>query len=189
MNLDTTGETITRTGGTDFIVDGFRAGQELFITGAEDSTNNGRYTINSVTSTVITLNENIPTSNTADTTAQLRAVSWEIMTEAIADDSTSLNIDSGAGTITGNGTSFLTQGFRAGMRIVISTAEDAGNNGTYTIGDVTATVITIDDNDSLAATNTDDTTALIETLTDFTLTNFTSGSPGRTGIIGLSVGS
>lgn len=187
LNLDTTGETITRTGGTDFLVDGFRPGQVLHIKSTEDATNEGRYTINAVTSTVITLNENIPASNTADTQAQIFAESWEIMTETITDDSTSYNFN-GAGdpdTITGNGTSFLTQGFREGMKIVISGSENTGeNDGTYTIASVTATVITLDSQDTLV-TNTADTTATLATLTDFTLTNHTSGTPGPDHIIGL----
>lgn len=187
LNLDTTGDTITRTGGTDFLVDGFRPGQALIIRSAEEAANEGRYTISTVTSTVITVTENITTTNATDTQAQIFAENWEIMTETISDDSTSYNFN-GAGnpdTITGNGTSFLTQGFREGMKIVIANSENTGeNDGIYTIADVTATVITLDDQDSLV-TNTADTTATIDLLTDFTITNYTSGTPGGTGFIGL----
>lgn len=186
LNFDTTGDTITRTGGTDFLVDGFRPGQALIVRTAEDAGNIGTFTITAVTSTVITVSENL-TSNTTDTQAQIFGENWEIMRETVTDDSTSYNFN-GAGdpdTITGNGTSFLTQGFREGMKIVISGSENAGeNDGIFTIADVTATVITLDSQDTLV-TNTADTTATIALVTDFTITNYTSGTPGRTGFIGL----
>jgi len=188
LNFDTTGDTITRSGGvSDFVAEGFRPNQKLYIKDAEDAGNTGIFTITAVTTTVITVSENL-TTNAADTTAVLRGINWEIMTEVITDDSSTYNFN-GAGdpdTITGNGTSFITQGFREGMKINISSAEDVGNDGSYTIADVTATVITLDQADSLT-TNTDDTTAVIRTETDFTITNFTSGSPGPTQFIGLVI--
>jgi len=187
LNFDTTGDTITRTGGTDFLTDGFRPGQRLIVRTAEDAGNTGTFTITAVTSTVITVSENL-TTNATDTQAQIFGESWEIMTETITDDNTSYSFD-GAGnpdTITGSGgTAFDTQGFAAGMRIVISGSENAGeNDGIFTIASVAGSVITLDSQDSLV-TNAADTTATIALLTDFTITNYTSGTPGRTGFIGL----
>jgi len=179
MNFDTTGDTITRTGG-DFLTDGFRPGQRLIIRTAEDAGNTGTFTITAVLSTVITVSENL-TTNATDTQAQLFGEKWEIMTETITDDSSSLTFaDANPDTIVGDGTSFLTQGFREGMEIVISGT--ASNNGTYTIADVTATTITVDSQDTLAVETVAGTLAA---LTDFTIANYTANATEGEGFIGL----
>jgi len=187
LAFDSTGpETITRTGGaSDFLAEGFRVGQKLIIRTAEDAGNTGIFTIAAVTTTVITVSENLFT-NATDTQAQIFGEKWEIMTETITDDSSDLTFaDANPDTIFRNaGTSFLLQGFREGMEIVVSAATVGANDGVYTIADVTADTITIDSEQTLSA-STNDVTAVMSTLTDFTLTNYTSGTPGRTGIIGL----
>lgn len=186
LAFDSTGpETITRTGGvSDFLAEGFRPGQRLIIRTAEDAGNTGTFTITAVTTTVITVSENLFT-NATDTQAQIFGENWEIMTETITDDSANLDfLSAGPDTITGDGTSFITQGFRKGMKIVVSSANTAANNGIYTIAGVTTTVITLDSQDVLA-TDATDITAVLSALTDFTLTTYTSGSPGGAGIIGL----
>lgn len=188
-NFDTTADTITRTGGS-FITDGFRVGQKLFIEHAEDAGNNGVFTIASVDSaTQITVSENLVTNST-DTAAQVTAQAWEIMTETITGDQTSVQFsDNGASADTIDnrvgGTSFVTQGFREGMKIVVSSANTGANNGVYTIAAVTTDTITLDIGDSLTDDAVADSNAVISTLTDFTITNYTSGAPGRTGFIGL----
>ncbi len=181
LNLDTTGDTITRTGGTDFLVDGFRPGQALIIRSAEEAANEGRYTISTVTSTVITVTENITTTNATDTQAQIFAEKWEVMGETITTTESLTFADANPDTITGSGTSFITQGFREGMEIVISGS--VSNNGVYTIAGVTATVITLDSQDALTAEGP--VSCTMATLTDFTITNYTANSTEGAGIIGL----
>jgi hypothetical protein len=71
-----TSDTITRTGGTAFDTLGFASGQTLTITGSENSgENDGKYTIATVTATVITLTAGLKTlrTNVEDTTAELTA--------------------------------------------------------------------------------------------------------------------
>ena len=66
--------TITRTDGTVFNGvggDGFAVGQKIIIGNAEDSENDGTYTISVVTPTVITTTEAITTTNATDTTATI----------------------------------------------------------------------------------------------------------------------
>jgi hypothetical protein len=180
LNFDTTGDTITRTGGTDFLVDGFRPGQALIVRSAEDAANEGRFTITAVTSTVITVSENL-TTNTTDTQAQLFGESWEVMKETITTTESLTFADANPDTITGSGTSFITQGFVEGMEIVISGS--VSNNGTYTIADVTATVITVDSQDTLVAEGP--VSCTMASLTDFTITNYTANSTEGAGFIGL----
>ena len=115
---------------------------------------------------VLTVVGGAPTAATLTvTTLSTIASQDETDYTAITDDSTTLAFD-GAGdpdTITGNGTSFLTLGFAIGQKITIANSENAGeNDGTFTIANVTATVITLDAGDSLV-TNVDDTTATITT--------------------------
>jgi len=187
LTFATASDTITRTDGTSFLTDGFRVGQQLFIKHAEDAGNNGVFTINTVTATVLTVDENLTNSTGADTEAQIFAQKWEIMTETITSDQTSLAFDgTGPDTITRTGgTTFPLQGFREGMEIVISSADTGANDGVYTIATVTDTVITIDSEQSLTTDAGPDTNAVLSTLTDFTITNYTSGSPGRVNFIGL----
>jgi len=183
-----TGDTITRTDGTSFLADGFRIGMKIIVRTAEDAGNIGTFTITAVTATVITVSEALTdTTVGTDTQARIFGEQWEIMTETITDDSTNLDfLSAGPDTITGDGTSFVTQGFREGMKIVVSSANTGANNGIYTIASVSATVITLDVNDVLT-TDASDATAVLSTLTDFTIASYTSGSPGRTGFIGLQI--
>ena len=185
FNLDTTADTITRTGG-DWIADGFRAGQVLHIKSAENAANEGRYTIASVDSaTQITLNENITTTNSDDTQAQIYAESWEVMRETVNTGAVSFTYNENspsADTITRGAGSFITDGFVEGMKIDVTGT--SLNDGTYTIASVAALTLTLDDSDDLAAETVSST---IYALTDFTLTNYTSGTPGGSEIIGLLI--
>lgn len=54
-----------------------------------------------------------------------------------------IDVDSGAGTFTRSAGSFLTDGFEEGHRITGSGFTNAGNNATFTVDTVTATVITV----------------------------------------------
>jgi len=184
LNFQTGGDTITRTGGaSDFLAEGFLVGQKLIIKNAADAGNNGTFSITAVTATVITVSENL-TTNATDTTAQIEGVNWEVMRSTITTTETLTYVANGTGvgdTITGTGTQFDTQGFVEGMKIVISSS--LSNDGIYTIADVTGFVITLVTEDVLVAEGPlSDTMAA---LTDFTILNYTSGTPGRVGFIGL----
>ena len=80
LAFSNTANTITRTGGTSFITQGFGVGQRIVIADAEDPTNDGTYTITAVTSTVITVDEDIAVLNAADTTASLRTETSSVVT-------------------------------------------------------------------------------------------------------------
>ena len=181
MNFDTIGDTITRTGG-DFLTDGFRPGQRLIIRTAEDAGNTGTFTITAVLSTVITVSENL-TTNATDTQAQLFGEKWEIMTETITTTENLTFADANPDTIVGSGVSFVTQGFREGMEIVISGS--ASNNGTYTIASITGggTTITVDSQDTLVAEGP--VSCTMATLTDFTITGYTGNATEGAGFTGL----
>ena len=87
---------------------------------------------------------------------------YDVRPEIISSDHTSLAFTANTITRTG-GTSFVSLGFGAGQRIVITDAEDALNNGTFEIESVTSTVITI--TESILVVNASDTTATLETET------------------------
>jgi uncharacterized repeat protein (TIGR01451 family) len=76
--------------------------------------------------------------------------------EAVA-TSSALTIDVGAtaGTFTRASGSFLIDGFANGQEILTSGYANAGNNGTFTIQNVTATVITVTDNTGLVTESGD----------------------------------
>jgi hypothetical protein len=61
--------TITQTGGTGFVTDQFVSGSKIEVSSAEDVTNNGIYTISSVTESAITVAEAIAVTNATDTAA------------------------------------------------------------------------------------------------------------------------
>jgi len=189
INFNTTGDTITGSGGTNFHTAGFVVGMKLIIKNAEDAGNNGTFTISAMNTNGLemTVSENL-TTNATDTTAQIEGVKWEIMTEVISTTETLAYTANGVGvgdTIAGSGTSFITQGFRAGMEIVISAS--TSNNGTYTIASINGpgTVITLIPSDVLVTETFSDT---METLTDFTIAGFTDNvTQGRDGFIGLII--
>jgi hypothetical protein len=60
-------------------------------------------------------------------------------------------VDSNPDTITDSGDGFLTAGFEAGMKIVVTGAGESGNNATFTIASVVAGTITLGGSDALTA--------------------------------------
>ena len=172
---------ITRSAGS-FVTDGFRAGMVIHVKSAEDAANEGRYTIASMTPTALTVTEAITTNNTADTQAQIYAEKWEVMRETITTTESLTFADANPDTIVGTGgTTLEARGFTEGMEIVVSGS--VSNNGTYTIADCTGNTITLDTADALVAEGP--VSCTLATLTDFTITNYTSGSPGPVNFIGL----
>src|SRR5262249_43385856 len=120
-----TADTITRVGGS-WLTDGFRPGQTITVNKG-GSLNNGTFTIDSVNALVITL-------SAADSlTNEGPANSYTV---------------TGPDTITRAAGSWITDGFAAGGSITVSKG-GSSNNGTFTVGSVEATVLTLDPTDSL----------------------------------------
>jgi hypothetical protein len=116
--------TITRSAGS-FVGDGFVAGSTIIVNGT--ASNNGIYTINTVTELVITVDI------TVDVLVDEGPVSASITTASFVGST---------GTIARSAGSFVADGFVAGSTIIVNGT--AANNGTYTINTVTELVITVD---------------------------------------------
>ena len=79
LNFNASAKTITRdAGGGDFITNGAVVGDTIYIDDPEDAANNGFFTVNAVTGTVLTVNESV-TTNTADTTAKIYKVGPSVL--------------------------------------------------------------------------------------------------------------
>jgi len=79
LNFNAGAKTITRdAGGGDFITNGAVVGDTIYIDDPEDAANNGFFTVNAVTGTVLTVNESV-TTNTADTTAKIYKVGPSVL--------------------------------------------------------------------------------------------------------------
>lgn len=101
-----------------------------------------------------------------------------------SDDYTNLVFTTGPDEITrSDGTAFDTDGVVVGQVLVIANAEDGGNNGSYTVTSVSATVIAVSET---LIPNADDTTATIDvfdvlTLNDTTVITVDSAGTAGTG--------
>jgi hypothetical protein len=117
----TANNVITRNDGGNWDTDGYKVGGRVTVQGAEDAANNGTYVIEVVGAGVdgaLTVLETGPDAGTgfAFTTS----------------------------TITRNdGGSWIVDGYHVDGSITVANADTVGNNGTYTITVVTATVITV----------------------------------------------
>ena len=79
LNFNASAKTITRDAGAgDFITNGAVVGDTIYIDDPEDAANNGFFTVNAVTGTVLTVNESV-TTNTADTTAKIYKVGPSVL--------------------------------------------------------------------------------------------------------------
>ncbi len=131
-----TRDTITRDNGS-WVTDGFRAGQKITIEGSAG--NDGTYTIAEVTASTLTL-------------AQDAVLTNETLTRHVMSGSPVLTFaDNGAAadTITRDSGSWLTDGFEAGQTIYVQGSD--GNDGTYTIAEVTDSTLTLSAGDVVAA--------------------------------------
>ncbi len=131
-----TRDTITRDSGS-WVTDGFRAGQKITIEGSVG--NDGTYTIAEVTASTLTL-------------AQDAVLTNETLTRHVMSGSPVLTFaDNGAAadTITRDSGSWLTDGFEAGQTIYVQGSD--GNDGTYTIAEVTDSTLTLSAGDVLTA--------------------------------------
>lgn len=131
------GRTLTRSDGGNWRTDGFLVGGKIVIRDAEDSTMNGTWLLKSVGS----------------------GVDGAITCGRAANANSGLAI-SGTDTITrADGGSFIDDGWYVGSKIIITAAEDVGNNGTHTVTSVTATTLVA--TGSTFTNNADDTTMVL----------------------------
>jgi hypothetical protein len=137
-----TGDTITRATGS-FVDDGFTVGDTIVITGAVASAgaNNITAVIAGLTATVITLGSEDLIAEGPITSATIKAYSTLTYAE----------VGATADTITRNSGSFVTDGFKAGMKV---TSDGTASNdfASATVTTVTATVLTLDTQDLVAET-------------------------------------
>lgn len=169
---------ITRTGGTAFNGvggDGFAVGQKIIISNAEDSENDGTYTISAVTATEITVTEVITTTNATDTTALINHTAVIAGVAIIEGGSgyTDLYPTVGITDATGTGAIITTNiaggavtalnvtsggsGYTAPTLTIIAalTSSGSGATGTATIGTNTFNTVPSDYNDVLTGQSTD----------------------------------
>ena len=134
-----TGDTITRSAGS-FVTDGFVAGQIITIAGSVSNDMTTAVAIATVTALVITLD--------TDDLVDEGPVAGVTITGATT--VTFAEVGATGDTITRSAGSWLADGFRVGD--VLTIADSASNDATHSSGvtDVTATVITLDDDDLAA---------------------------------------
>jgi len=120
-----------------FVRDGFVAGAAVEVTGS--ASNDGRYLIDTVTASTITLDSGVALTDEGPVEVTL-----------VPRFQVAVDFASGARTITRSVGSWVDDGFLAGGRIEVQDAVDAGNNGLFLIDSVTATVITLDATETLA---------------------------------------
>lgn len=135
--IATDGRVLTRSDGGEWDVDGFKVGGEILFRNAENSTSDSTFLIEALTAGV-------------DGTISLGR-------DAVGASSPLAFLDNGGSpdTITRDDGSWITEGFFVGGVVVISSAEDAPNDGTHTLTVVTDLVLTMATG-TLGATNADD---------------------------------
>ena len=155
--------TITRTDGGSWTTDGFAVGQAIVVGGsARDSNGSGLiYTIQSVSSNVITLAAGTPLRTEASAAAPETLTVTRAAPAYIVGNTTTTNAYFTAGTVSAPGTitrtdggSWINDGFQIGETVQV-TSGSAANTGTYTITAVTKGVLTL----SLADTITSEASA------------------------------
>ena len=123
--------TFTRSSGS-YLTDGFAPGQNITTAGFANAGNCGNYVINTVTATVITV------TNVTGLVTETSAAGRTVYTNAAP----ILAVDGVGKTFTRTIGSFLADGFAVGMNVVTSGFTNTGNNGTFAITSLTATVMT-----------------------------------------------
>ncbi len=120
LQWDTTADTITASTGS-FHTDGYAVGDKLIVTGT--SSNNGTYTITSLTATVITVAENLVNEGPLSATATIK-----------------VNKITARGTTPGN---FIENGFEIGDRILVAAGGSVYNLGWFTLLNVTDHILNV----------------------------------------------
>lgn len=178
------GRTITRAAGS-FVTNLFEAGDTVVVTGANNSANNGTFTLSAVSALVLTVNEDFITE-AGDTGVTV--------TETIAPAALTIDFNNAGETATRASGSFITDGFKVGASVVIAGAVDAGNNGTKTLTGVSALVLTFTGGDITDDETGDTGVTFVQTVTsgsltlDFKTANTSNRSSGSYITDGFEVG-
>jgi len=143
LAISADGRQLTRSDGGDWRVDGFIVGGRIEVRDAEDTTANGTWLLSAVGS----------------------GVDGAITVGRAANAASGLSFVDGGG---GNdqltlpaGESWLTLGWTVGAKLVITSAEDIGNDGEHTILAISSDGLTADVATASFTANADDTTAVI----------------------------
>jgi hypothetical protein len=141
--IDTTGRLLTRSDGGNWRTDGFIRGGQVEVRDAEDSTSDGTWLLAAVGTGI---NGALTCGRAANASSGVAFV------------------DGGGGNdqlTLPTGESWVTYGWSVGAKVIITSAEDVGNNGTYTILAISADGRTIDVATASFTANADDTTAVL----------------------------
>ncbi len=148
LSFDRAAGTITAASGTPF--SGLSAGQYFTVANATDAGNNGTFTIDTVTSTVITIKQK---KLTDEGTATTKSVSYTTTAGDVTFNDNSPNADTIVIANTTAGAEYSK--LKAGMKITMSGAATGANNATFTVDSVSTSgntvTITIAKNESLTA--------------------------------------
>jgi len=140
--IDTTGRVLTRSDGGNWRTDGFKEGGRITLRDSEDSTMDGTWLLKGVDDSV---DGTITVGRAADSSSGL------VFTDGGGGEDTLTRADPGG--------SWIDDGVVVGSKIIITSAEDVGNDGTHTVTGVTDTVINVATASFTA--NADDTTAVV----------------------------
>jgi hypothetical protein len=138
--IDTTGRTLTRSDGGNWRTDGFLVGGQVTIRDAENAVNNSTFLLKAVGTGV---DGALTVGRAADANSGLAITGTNAITRA-------------------DGGSWVDEGFYVGGNATLSTSEDVGNDGDYTVVAVTDTVLTL----SGLTNNADDTTMVVGPILD-----------------------
>jgi hypothetical protein len=137
------GRTLTRSDGGNWRTDGYKVGGQITIRDAEDSTTNGTWLLTAVGTGI---NGAITCGRAADAANGVAFVDG-----GGGNDQLTLPV----------GESWTTMGYVVGSKIIITAAEDVGNDGTHVILAISADERTADVATASFTANADDTTAVI----------------------------
>jgi hypothetical protein len=140
-------DTITTAGSVDF-TDFFKVGDLLEVTGASTTANDGVYTIEAVTATIITVVEDAITDDLGGTAVGTLTSNVVVQTSATTQSDIAFN-DANPDTITNAGSIDFTSLFAKGDVIEVTGSTGGTNDGSFTIDAITATTITLVTGDTL----------------------------------------
>lgn len=143
--LDVTGRLLTRSDGGNWRTDGYLVGGQITIRDAEDATMDGTWLLKDV-------GTGIDGALTCGIPAQATATEgFDFNDNGASEDVLDRN----------DGGSFIADGWVVGSKIIVTSAEAVGNNGTYTVLSLTATTMNVVTGSFDVADTQDDNTAVI----------------------------
>jgi len=143
--ISTDGRTLTRSDGGNWRTDGYIVGGTIVLRDSEDSTMDGKWRLTTVGAGVDGV------------------VTGGIAAQATVTEGFDFNDNGGSEDVLdrNDGGSFIADGWVVGSKIIVTGAETAGNNGTYTVLSLTATTMNVVTGSFDVADTQDDNTAVI----------------------------